>query len=426
MKKHFLLLAVVAAFQYPLHAQNLLEEHFNYASGDSLTGNNWTAHSSASRETIKVNSSGLSFSGYTDSGNAALINPKNTTAEDLNRSFSTQNSGTVYASFLINAMDGTNASDDYSLHFNSGTATAKVAIKKVGGMLRFALSKRSSTYVQSGDYALNTTYLLVLKYHFLPGSSNDDEVSLYIFDTAASLTEPAMPTIGPLSGDPDASNNELKQFCIRQFSTAQHFVLDEIRIATTWNDLALPVSLLDFTAKASSKNILVSWSTATEEDNAYFTLSSSTDGKVFRKIREFTGAGTSTGIHHYTFQDEISAYQRIVYYEVAQTDRNGSTRNIGNIALHLPVSAAKAAILNLQAIESAYQLSICSPLQQGAQLQILDLNGRLLQEERLNLSEGYSEHTISVGNKTNKELIIIRLCTNTDCESRKIIPLTLQ
>ncbi len=60
----------------------------------------------------------------------------------------------------------------------------------VSGNLAFGLAKagESPTFT-SFDFTLNTTYLLVLKYTFVSGTSND-EVSLFVFTIDVPSSEP--------------------------------------------------------------------------------------------------------------------------------------------------------------------------------------------------------------------------------------------
>ncbi|MBK9227827.1 MAG: hypothetical protein IPL67_12455 [Ignavibacteria bacterium] len=109
-----------------------------------------------------------------------------------------------------------------------------------GGNLNFGVVKSSPqdtnnvSMWSTNNYSYNTTYLVVLKYSFFSGPSND-AVSMFVFSSGLPLTEPA-PTVGPLvftSGD--AGN--IGRFALRQgvVTRGPNLVLDGIRISTTWN-----------------------------------------------------------------------------------------------------------------------------------------------------------------------------------------------
>lgn len=85
----------------------------------------------------------------------------------------------------------------------------------------------------------------------------------------------------------------------------------------------LPISLLDFTAQYVDGSALLEWSTASEKNNDYFTISKSYDGVTFEKIAEVAGSGDSNETLYYDFRD-YGQSQGVVYYQLSQTDFDGS------------------------------------------------------------------------------------------------------
>jgi hypothetical protein len=87
------------------------------------------------------------------------------------------------------------------------------------------------------------TYLFVVKYTIVDGIEND-KVSLYVFKAGDNFTtEPATPTIGPLTatrttpGDPNTPlGPDIRPMGIslRQFETAQGITVDGFRVKTIW------------------------------------------------------------------------------------------------------------------------------------------------------------------------------------------------
>ncbi len=214
-------------------AQPLLVENFEF-SGD-LTANGWTAHSGGGTQPINT-TTGLVYTNYPGSGvgNAALLD---NTGEDDNRTFVTQSSGTVYASFLVNV---TTAANGYFFHLGGdpiGTSIfrGKVFMQANASNVQFGLSKGSNTPALSSDYSTGATYLLVLKYEIISGTSND-VVSLFVFTSGVPSSEPGTPTIGPLT-DATQSDIDPGSIALRQYSSTQNLTVDGIRVATAWADL---------------------------------------------------------------------------------------------------------------------------------------------------------------------------------------------
>lgn len=86
---------------------------------------------------------------------------------------------------------------------------------------------------------------------------------------------------------------------------------------------ALPVDLLAFSAKKQDRDVVLYWATANEENNDYFTIEKSTDGRNFTTIGEVAGAGNSDNVIEYDFMDEKPAIGKN-YYRLKQTDFDGA------------------------------------------------------------------------------------------------------
>ena len=84
----------------------------------------------------------------------------------------------------------------------------------------------------------------------------------------------------------------------------------------------LPVELLNFNAICNKDNVTISWSTAFEQDNDYFSVERSADGNNFIPIAQAKGAGNSSTakMYHVTDPDPISG---VAYYRLKQVDYDG-------------------------------------------------------------------------------------------------------
>lgn len=84
----------------------------------------------------------------------------------------------------------------------------------------------------------------------------------------------------------------------------------------------LPIELLMLTAETVNGVNYLHWITATETNNAYFTIERSKDGVSFEPIGKISGAGNSTKNLSYTFADE-KPFEGQSYYRLMQTDFDG-------------------------------------------------------------------------------------------------------
>lgn len=89
-------------------------------------------------------------------------------------------------------------------------------------------------------------------------------------------------------------------------------------------DSSLPIELKYFKATKLDKSILLTWETTTEENNDFFTLEKSTDGKTWETITTVDGAGNSAEVISYRYED-LNPYTGNSYYRLRQTDFDGTS-----------------------------------------------------------------------------------------------------
>ena len=237
MKKLYSLL-VLSFFVFSfcgIASAQLLDENFDYTAGTNITDNGWTAHSGAGTNPITVNSGGLSYTGYVNSGigNAALLD---NTGEDDNITFTAQTSGTLYFSFLINVAS---IADGYFLHLKDASFgyAARVFIKNSSDTLQFGLSNSSTANFATTPTAFdtNTTYLCIVKYDIATS-----DCSLWVLSSGVPATEAAAGT--PEVTATGGGISTVEGIALRQYSSSQNIIVDGIRVSTTWDFAAAPPS----------------------------------------------------------------------------------------------------------------------------------------------------------------------------------------
>lgn len=87
----------------------------------------------------------------------------------------------------------------------------------------------------------------------------------------------------------------------------------------------LPVSLSKFEVAAAGPDAQVAWTTASEKNNAYFVIETSTDGRSYRPAGRVEGRGNSAQRQQYSFRDaQIARYGAcVLYYRLRQVDTDG-------------------------------------------------------------------------------------------------------
>lgn len=97
---------------------------------------------------------------------------------------------------------------------------------------------------------------------------------------------------------------------------------DEIGLDHFAINTVLPIELTSFNVEAKGNFNLLSWQTANELNNDYFTCERSKDGINWESFMTVDGAGNSTAVLNYASTDE-TPYAGLSYYRLKQTDLDG-------------------------------------------------------------------------------------------------------
>jgi hypothetical protein len=97
------------------------------------------------------------------------------------------------------------------------------------------------------------------------------------------------------------------------------FRIDNVQIE---GSVALPIDLVSFNVSNLNGNSSISWQTATEINNDFFTVQHSLDGRSFHDIETIDGAGNSYESKSYSFVHK-NPHNGMNYYRLKQTDFDG-------------------------------------------------------------------------------------------------------
>lgn len=94
-----------------------------------------------------------------------------------------------------------------------------------------------------------------------------------------------------------------------------------------------------FNGNFTGRVVKLTWTTALETNNNYFTIERSKDGVTFEKAALVKGAGTSESIHQYAFVDH-NLYSSNTYYRLKQISFSGKEKQVGEV-INIPTSIAE-------------------------------------------------------------------------------------
>ena len=98
------------------------------------------------------------------------------------------------------------------------------------------------------------------------------------------------------------------------------------------NCSVLPVEVTTFSGFQIENGNRLYWNTASEYNNDFFTIMHSTDAENWREAGKVNGSGTTLQGQSYSFDHKI-ARNAVDYYRLAQTDYDGTVKNIKEISV---------------------------------------------------------------------------------------------
>lgn len=158
--------------------------------------------------------------------------------------------------------------------------------------------------------------------------------------------------------------------------TARAATLSRFTVSNAANPL--PVTLVDFTARAEGPAaVRLAWATASELNNASFTVERSLDARTFAAMGTLPGAGTSTGRRDYALLDErLPAGAALLYYRLRQTDLSGDFTHSPVRTVVLTAQAADFVVYPTRVPTGQAATYLYTGPAEPATLQVLDLLGR--------------------------------------------------
>ena len=255
---------------------------------------------------------------------------------------------------------------------NSNAGTPVVFLKKV--------------VIETDDSCDDDTYELTVIFNIWGGLPEYDPTEQYIVtgSFAGLMSFGAEEQIGPLPGGDSYSINAMDALGC----AAAPVGVDSIDCKNT------PIELLDFSGRVLEEGNLLEWQTATEYQNDFFTLYRSIDGISFEEIAKIEASGTTTSLQTYELLDR-DAPNGISYYQLSQTDYDGSTSRSNVISLtrtdHRDGEITMTPIPAHNFIQVSFQTTSLQTT-----VSVHDVAGRLIEYQDVKTEAGRNEWSLDV------------------------------
>ena len=166
------------------------------------------------------------------------------------------------------------------------------------------------------------------------------------------------------------------------------YIISDDYLSVAASQITLPIKLLSFSGIQSNNQTHLKWNTALEINNKTFEIETSQDGRVFKKIGEVEGKGTTSEQQEYSFNVKTPR-KGISYYRLKQIDFDGQFEyskmisvdfkgENGNVGVFYP-NPSKSGLVNLDYVS-----------QNDAQIavSVFDMTGQLVVNQIRQVSHG--------------------------------------
>jgi hypothetical protein len=167
-------------------------------------------------------------------------------------------------------------------------------------------------------------------------------------------------------------------------------------IVVNFGGSTFPVEWLSFTAEALGSSVMLDWATASESNNAYFSIEHSFDGNTYQEVGTLEGVGNTTEISTYSFEHTAPAIGKN-YYRIRQVDVNGKssystiqTAEVSGVERFVGAITPNPAVSGQSVSIDLYSLET-SP----AMVKVSDVTGRTIAEESFSLEKGMNKVTLN-------------------------------
>lgn len=181
------------------------------------------------------------------------------------------------------------------------------------------------------------------------------------------------------------------------------------------NVVLVPVTLINFTARRDDAGVLLTWKTASEQDNAGFEIQRSGNGNSWEMIGKVVSSapgGNSNALLSYSFRDPARLVAATTYYRLKQTDLNG------DVQLSTMAQVKELSENNIRTITApgSINLEIYSYANQQVQVKIAGSGGGIVHQGQHRLTPGLNRVLVNTSRFAKGMYIVI---IQTDKESRQ-------
>jgi len=167
----------------------------------------------------------------------------------------------------------------------------------------------------------------------------------------------------------------------------------------------LPIELIDFKGRYNGSGVDLTWSTASEDDNDYFSIEISYDGFIYNELIQLPGAGTSSTIQNYSHTIE-SVKCGVVYFRLKQTDFNGDFSYSDITAVKIPCDGDDGTIIYPNPFTETISIDYFTEVGGKLEINVIDAIGRIHHSRIEQIQSGNNTFSYSFSNLSSDAYFI--------------------
>jgi hypothetical protein len=190
------------------------------------------------------------------------------------------------------------------------------------------------------------------------------------------------------------------------------------------NNLALPIRLVYFDARLNEGKVKLSWSTASETNNSYFTVERSADGENFEPVSQQKGANNSTTTLYYAATD-ADPLDGISYYRLRQTDFDGRftysiVQSVKNDGLQ-KISDFEIKSIAPNPFTETFTVNFFAKSNETVEVNMVNIAGQIIAQENFNAKEGFNNYQFPDISQLSKGIYFVTITCGEQKITKKII-----
>jgi hypothetical protein len=185
----------------------------------------------------------------------------------------------------------------------------------------------------------------------------------------------------------------------------------------------LPVNMLEFNGIAKRNDVLLNWSTASEQNNKGFAVERSSDNRTFEQIGFVNGRGNSNSVSVYAYTDKDAFAQAGVwYYRLKQVDKNGSFAYSRTIRVSRGSADALAStVVYPNPFNKDVFVQVETASASSVQVTLTDLTGRVIMNNTFETVKGMNTINVLGNNELESGVYFLTIEANGDKQVQKLI-----